>query len=269
MTPFFRFLTYACAGYALFSGIMFVAQRRMMYHPDTSTPNLDQAGVSDMAAVTVTTADGLNLTAWHRPPTRDGAPTLVYFHGNAGHIGHRGSKARPYLDAGYGVMLASWRGYGGNPGSPTEDGFYDDARAALDFLAAAGVPANRVVVYGESIGSGPAVQVATERDIGALVLEAPLTSAANVAQRHYWYLPAQYLVLDRFNSIAKLDRIEAPLFIVHGGRDSVVPIDMSHSLLAAAAEPKDAQFFPGATHNDLYDHGADDAIIAFLEKMFF
>ncbi|MFP6744817.1 MAG: alpha/beta hydrolase [Alphaproteobacteria bacterium] len=269
MTPFFRFLTYACAGYALFSGIMFVAQRRMMYHPDTSTPNLDQAGVSDMVAVTVTTADGLDLTAWHRPPNRDGAPTLLYFHGNAGHIGHRGSKARPYLDAGYGVMLASWRGYGGNPGSPTEDGFYDDARAALDFLAAAGVPANRVVVYGESIGSGPAVQVATERDIGALVLEAPLTSAANVAQRHYWYLPAQYLVLDRFNSIAKIDRIEAPLFIVHGFRDSVVPIDMSYSLLAAAAEPKDAQFFPGATHNDLYDHGADDAIIAFLEKTFF
>ena len=269
MTPFFRFLTYACAGYALFSGIMFVAQRRMMYHPDTSTPNLHQAGVSDMAVVTVTTADGLELTAWHRAPARDGAPTLVYFHGNAGHIGHRGSKARPYLDAGYGVMLVSWRGYGGNPGSPTEDGFYNDARAALDFLEASGVAPGKIVVYGESIGSGPAVQVATEREIGALVLEAPLTSAANVAQRHYWYLPAQYLVLDRFNSIAKIDRIDAPLFIVHGESDRVVPVDMGHSLLDAAKEPKDARFFPGADHNDLYDHGAGNAVIEFLEKTFF
>jgi fermentation-respiration switch protein FrsA (DUF1100 family) len=268
MTPFFRYLTYACAGYTLFTGLMFIGQRRMMYHPDTSAPQLGQAGVSDMEAVTVSTADGLDLTAWYRPPTREGAPTLVYFHGNAGHIGHRGHKARPYLDAGYGVMLASWRGYGDNPGSPDEEGFYNDARAALDFLADAGVPAGRMVVYGESIGSGPAVQIATEREIGAVVLEAPLTSAANVAQRHYWYVPAQYLVLDRFDSISKIDRINAPLFIIHGDRDSVVPMDMSESLLSAAVEPKDAQFFPGATHNDLYDHGADDAVIAFLEKTF-
>ena len=268
MTPFFRFLAYACAGYSVMAGFMFVAQRRMMYHPDTSAPVLDMAGVPEMSAVTLMTADGLELLAWHRAPVVEGLPTLVYLHGNAGHIGHRGGKVKPYLDAGYGVLLVSWRGYGGNPGSPTEEGLYHDARAALDFLEAQGVPPGRIVVYGESIGSGPAVQVATEREIGALVLEAPLTSAADVAQRHYWYLPARYLVLDRYESLAKIGRVKAPLFIFHGERDRVVPVDMGRSLLAAASEPKDARFFAGADHNNLYEFGAADAVIDFLKRTF-
>ena len=231
MTPFFRFLAYACAGYALMTGVMFLAQRRMMYYPKSSAPVLDMAGVPEMSAVTLETADGLELLAWHRAPSREGLPTLIYLHGNAGHIGQRGGKVRPYLDAGYGVLLVSWRGYGGNPGSPTEEGLYHDARAALDFLDARGVAPGRMVVYGESIGSGPAVQVATERKVGALVLE-------------------------------------APLFIVHGERDRVVPVDMGRSLLAAANEPKDARFFAEAGHNNLYEFGAAAAVIDFLKRTF-
>ncbi len=268
MTPLFRYFAYAFAGYVLFTGVIGCSQRRLMYHPDNSPPILGDAGVPDMAVVTLKTADGLDLLAWHRPPTRDGAPSLIYFHGNAGHIGHRGHKARPYLDAGYGVLLVSWRGYGGNPGSPTEQGFYDDARAAFDFMEAQGVAPARLIVYGESIGGGPAVQIATERAIGALVLEAPFTSATDVAQRHYWYLPARYMVLDRFESKTKIGEIDAPLFIVHGERDRVVPVDMGRELLAAANEPKDARFFPGAGHNDLYDYGADKAILEFLKGVF-
>jgi fermentation-respiration switch protein FrsA (DUF1100 family) len=268
MTPLFRTLAYAVAGYALFTGVIGCSQRRLMYHPDSSTPSLADAGVSDMAAVTLKTADGLELLAWHRSPTREAAPTLVYFHGNAGHIGYRGDKVRPYLDAGYGVLLVSWRGYGGNPGSPSETGFYDDARAALDFVEAQGVPGERIVVYGESIGSGPAVQIAKERAIGALVLEAPFTSATDLAQRSYWFLPARYILLDRYESKSKIGDIDAPLFIVHGERDRVVPIDMGRELLAAASKPKDARYFPGAGHNDLYDYGADEAVLDFLKGIF-
>ncbi len=268
MTPFFRFLTFACTGYAVMVGVMFLAQRRMMYYPDTSVPVLDMAGVPDMSAVTLATADGLDLLAWHRPPARDGLPTLVYLHGNAGHIGHRGGKAKPYLDAGYGVLLVSWRGYGGNPGSPTEEGLYHDARAALDFLEAQGVAPGRIVVYGESIGSGPAVQVATEQRVGAVVLESAFTSAADVAQRHYWYLPARYLVRDRFDSLARIGRIGAPLLVVHGERDNIVPVDLGKALFAAAREPKDAAFIAEAGHNDLYSYGAAQAVLDFLKRTF-
>ena len=263
-----RYSAYAFAGYILFTGVIGCSQRRLMYHPDNSAPILGDAGVPDMAAVTHKTADGLDLLAWHRSATREGAPTVIYLHGNAGHIGHRGHKVRPYLDAGYGVLLVSWRGYGGNPGSPTEQGFYDDARAAFDFLEAQGTPPGRIIVYGESIGGGPAVQLAVERAVGALVLEAPFTSAADVAQRAYWFLPARYILLDRFESKSKIGDIDAPLFIVHGERDQVVPVDMGRSLLAAANEPKDARFFPGAGHNDLYDYGAADAVLDFLARVF-
>ena len=263
-----RYSAYAFAGDILFTGVIGCSQRRLMYHPDNSAPILGDAGVPDMAAVTLKTADGLDLLAWHRSATREGAPTVIYLHGNAGHIGHRGHKARPYLDAGYGVLLVSWRGYGGNPGSPTEQGFYDDARAAFDFLEAQGVAAADIVVYGESIGGGAAVQLATERAIGALVLEAPFTSATDVAQRAYWFLPARYILLDRFESKSKIGDIDAPLFIVHGERDQVVPVDMGRSLLAAANEPKDARFFPGAGHNDLYDYGAAQAVLEFLARTF-
>ncbi len=260
-----RSVIHAVTRWTLCAGLLLLAQCRMMYFPDAQVPVPERAGVPEMAAVALTTDDGLELLAWYRPPPHS-APTVVFFHGNAGHIGHRGRKVRPLLDAGFGVLLVSWRGYGGNPGSPTEQGLYHDARAALSFLADAGVPSSRVVLYGESLGSGPAVQLATERPVAAVVLEAPFTSVAEVAQRHYWFLPARHLVLDRFDSLSKITRIGAPLLIVHGEKDRVVPVEMGRALLAAAREPKDAVFVPDAGHNDLYDHGVADAVIAFVER---
>ena len=240
-----------------------------MYFPDGAAPDAELAGVPEMSPVRLTTDDGLTLLAWYRPATAEDRPTLVYFHGNAGHIGHRGAKVRPYLDAGFGVLLVSWRGYGGNPGSPSEAGLYHDGRAALDFLARAGVPPSRIALYGESLGAGVAVQMASERPerpVGAVLLESAYTSMADVAAHHYWYLPARYLVRDRFDSLAKIGRIGAPLFIVHGERDRIIPVAMARALFAAAAEPKEARFFPAAGHNDLYDHGAAEAVIDFLDR---
>ena len=240
-----------------------------MYFPDGAVPDAELAGVPEMSPVRLTTDDGLTLLAWYRPATAEDLPTLVYFHGNAGHIGHRGAKVRPYLAAGFGVLLVSWRGYGGNPGSPSEAGLYHDGRAALDFLARAGVPPSRIALYGESLGAGVAVQMASERPerpVGAVLLESAYTSMAAVAAHHYWYLPARYLVRDRFDSLAKIGRIGAPLFIVHGERDRIIPVAMARALFAAAAEPKEARFFPAAGHNDLYDHGAAEAVIDFLGR---
>ncbi len=237
-----------------------------MYFPDSAPPDVALAGVPEFSAVTVTTTDGLTLLAWHRPATDQDKPTLVYFHGNAGHIGHRGPKVRPFLDAGFGLFLLAWRGFGGNLGSPSEEGLYHDGRAALDFISQSGVPSSRIVLYGESLGAGVAVQMATERDVGAVVLEAPFTSAADVAARHYWYLPARYMVLDRFDSKAKIDRIGAPLLIVHGEQDRVVPVAHGRALFDAANDPKEAKIIPAAGHNDLYDYGAAEAIIEFLGR---
>ncbi len=266
-----QFVLLALVAYVGFAGLMYVGQRWLMYLPSQDRPDPALSGVPEMRPVRLRTADGLDLLAWYRPPPGPDRPVMVYFHGNAGHIGFRGDKLRPYLDAGLGVLIVEYRGFGGNPGQPTEDGLYADGRAALAFLDAERVPDDRLVLYGESLGGGVAVRMAAERaeerrPAGAVVLEAPFTSIAAVAQRHYFYLPAYWLVKDRFDIESVIDRIDAPLFVFQGERDEVVPNSLGRALYAAAAEPKEAQWYPRARHNDLYDHGAARDVIDFIER---
>lgn len=260
----------ALMAYGVLVGGMYLGQRRLMYIPHADVPSPAQAGVPEMRTVTLETADGLALLAWYRPAPDPRRPVLVYFHGNAGHLGFRAEKLRAYLDAAFGVLIVEYRGYGGNPGRPTEAGLYADGRAALDFLEAEGVPRDRLVLYGESLGTGVAVRLAAERGedqpVGAVVLEAPYTSIAAVAQRHYFYLPAYWLVKDRFDAEAWIGRIDAPLYVFQGERDSIIPIRFGRALFAAAREPKEAKWLPRAGHNDLYDHGAASGVIDFVER---
>ena len=148
--------------YAALVGGLYLFQRQLIYHPSQFMASPAQAGVAEMQTLSVTTDDGLALTFWYRPAL-PGQPTLVFFHGNGGNLSGRGFKARPYLDAGFGVVLAAYRGYGGNPGKPSETGLYADARAQLGFLRRQGVAPAQWVLYGESLGSGVAVQMAYER----------------------------------------------------------------------------------------------------------
>lgn len=261
-----RVIVTILAGYALAVTLVYAFQRSLMYFPYKAVPELAAAGVPGIVETTLTTSDGLSLLSWYRPPAGPDLATMVYFHGNAGSIQWRAGKMRPYLDAGYGLLLVGYRGYGGNPGSPTEEGLYRDGRAALDHLAALGVPADRIVIYGESLGSGVAVQMAAEREIGALVLEAPFTSAADVGAGAYPFLPVRLLIRDRYDSVTKIADIGAPVLIVHGEADRTVPVRLGRALFAAAREPKQAVFIPGAGHEDLYDFGVAREVLAFLDR---
>jgi fermentation-respiration switch protein FrsA (DUF1100 family) len=265
------FVGLVVAGYLAVVGGMYTFQRGLLYVPSTATPSPAESGVPDIAPVTLETADGLRLMSWYKPAD-DGRPTLVYFHGNGGHIGYRGDKARPYLDAGYGMLLVSYRGYGGNPGSPTEDGLYADGRAAMAFLAARGVTPGDTVLYGESLGTGVAVHIALEQarasePLAAVVLEAPFTSAVDAGAQHYPWAPVRWLMKDRFESRSKIAEIQAPVLIVHGGRDRVIPFSHGEALYAAAVAPKESLWIPEAGHNDLDAHGASAKIQAFLESL--
>ncbi len=248
----------AAGVYGVLVLVLFTAQRQMIYVPDRSTPAPAEWSVPDMAPVTIATADGLELTAWHKPPAAPDRPTLLWLHGNGGHLGYRGPKYRPWLDDGYGVLAMSWRGYGGNPGKPTEDGLYADGRAALDWLAGQG--AGKVVLYGESLGSGIATKLAAERaeagePVAAVILESPFTSVWATASYHYPFVPARWLVRDRFDSLQRVAEIGAPLLVVHGEADRIVPVEMGRTLFEAAVEPKQGDFIDRAGHNDLADFG--------------
>ena len=266
-----RTAVYFLSAYALFVAAMYMLQRSVMYFPARTLPTPAQAGVPDMDVVTLSTDDGLELKAWFRPPEGSGEttrPTVVYFHGNGGGIAIRGARARPYLDRGFGMLLVEYRGYSENPGSPNEEGLYADGRAALAFVQSEGLSLDRIVLLGESLGSGVAVQLATEFDIGALVLEAPFTSTVDVAAGAYWFLPVRWLLKDRFDSISKIGRVRAPVLMVHGERDRIVPTRLGRRLFAAANDPKEAVYLPQAGHNDLPAHGGTQAVIDFLGRQF-
>jgi uncharacterized protein len=258
-------LGFAVVAYAALIGGLYLFQRQLLYHPDKTRPELlglEQLGVRE---ATLPTEDGLSLLAWYLP-ARGGRPVIVYFHGNGGHIGYRAERLLRFAQEGYGVLLSEYRGYGGNPGIPSETGFYIDGRAALAFLDREGVDSSRLVLYGESLGSGVAVALATEHDITALILEAPFTSVAEVAQCHFPYMPAARMVIDRFDSLSRIGGIKAPLLVLHGERDRVVPIRFGRALLDAAPEPKEGWFAPEAGHENLARYGSLDAVVVFIDR---
>lgn len=256
--------------YAALVGALYVIQRELIYHPSHSMPSPAQSGIPEMRPMTITAQDGVAVVSWYRP-AQGGRPTIVYFQGNGGNIADRGFKARPYLDRGFGMLLVGYRGYGENPGDPSERGLYADGRAQLAFLAREGVPPRRWVLYGESLGSGIAVQLALEQaaksPVGAVVLEAPYTSLGDAAAAHYPYVPARALIKDRFDSIDKITGIDAPLFVVHGENDPVVPVKLGRRLFQAAREPKEGHWIKGGGHNDLYQHGVAALVVGFLDRM--
>jgi uncharacterized protein len=255
----------ALAAYTLVVGGLYLGQRSLIYRPDTARPDLGDLARLGVVEVKLTTADGLSLLAWYLPPP-EGAPVIVYFHGNGGHIGYRAERLRRFAREGYGVLLAEYRGYGGNPGTPSECGLYADGAAALDFLVHAGIEPAATVLWGESLGSGVAVYLAAERDAGGLILEAPFTSVAAAAQHHYPFIPAAMLVRDRFDSLARIGRVATPLLVMHGERDMIVPVRHGRALFAAAAEPKEGWFAARAGHETLAQFGALEAAIDFIER---
>ncbi len=239
--------------YAAVLSAAFLAQRTMIYFPSKSSPELSAYGAeSYMRVVSVITADGLGLHGWYAPPKDPELPVIVVYHGNAAEHGIRFFSMKPYLDAGYGLLLAGYRGYGGNPGKPSETGFYADARAWLGNLLESGIDPGRIVLYGESIGTGVAVQMAAEhKNLRALVLQSPYTSLTDLAKTRYFFLPVDLLMLDRFRNIDKIAHLEMPLLVIAGARDGIVPLSQSKAIFETAPGPKHLHIFENHGHNDM------------------
>ncbi len=255
----------ALAAYGVLVGGLYVFQRHLLYFPDAARPVLGDLAALGAREITLKTADGLSLLSWYLPP-RDGHPVIAYFHGNGGHIGYRAERLRWFARSGYGVLMAEYRGYGGNPGTPSEWGLVADGAAALDFLGREGIAPNRLVIYGEFLGSGVAVPLAAQREVASLILEAPFTSVTEVAQHHYSFMPAAALVRDRFDSLARIGDVKAPILVLHGERDRVVPLRFGRALFDAAPEPKELWLAREAGHEDLVRCGAFEAVLDFLRR---
>jgi len=259
--------------YLAIVALMYFAQRSLLYFPETLRTAPAQAGLPQAEEVVLDTADGERVIVWHIAP-RDDQPVVLYFHGNGGALRYRADRFRALTQDGTGLVALSYRGYAGSSGRPSEDGLLEDARAAYGF-AAQRHPAARLVLWGESLGTGVAVAIAaekseeksTEKKLARLVLEAPFASAVSVAASVYPFVPVRFLMKDQFRSDLRIRNVTVPVLIVHGDRDTVIPIQSGERLYSLAEEPKRFLRVAGAGHEDLGTR-AVEAMKAFVAERF-
>ena len=235
-----------------FLGLIWLLQSRLIYFPATDLRSPADLGLAPGESVAYDTSDGLRLGAWFfrasgPPPHR----TVLVFNGNGGNRAYRAPLAAALQRHGVHVLLTDYRGYGGNPGSPSEKGLAADARAALAYLRGRdNVDASRIVYFGESLGAAVALELAVEQPPAALILRSPFTSLGDVGRYHYPLLPVRLLLRERFASIDRAHQVTCPVLVIAGGRDTIVPIEQTRRLYDAVVAPKRFLEISSADHND-------------------
>ncbi len=252
--------------YLVTIAVLCTFQRNLMYFPD-GEPRVGPSffTLDGVQEVLLTTADNLELAAWYAPapPNR---PTVLLFHGNGGSLSRERHRLKRFKDAEMGVLLLAYRGYSGNAGVPNEQGLYSDARAALDWLHVNGVAASSIVLYGISLGSGVATKMAAEREVGAVILEAPYTSTVDIAAFRFPIVPVTWLLEDRFESLARIKMVDEPLLVMHGDRDFVIPQRFGRRLFDEAKQPKEGFWPKGLGHDDIFDNGGFEIALDFIRR---
>jgi uncharacterized protein len=255
-------LAFAAAAYLGFTALMYFAQRGLMYFPDPARKSPAAYGLTNGEEVALTASDGERILAWHVPPQGD-RPVVLYFQGNGGGLDLRAGRFRDLVADGTGLVAVNYRGYGGSTGKPTETGLLDDAATAYRF-AAERYGAERIVLWGESLGTGVAVATAAKHKVARVVLESPFTSTADIAAATYFFLPVRLLMHDQFRSDERIGQVTAPVLVLHGVRDIIVPIRFGERLYALITSPKVFVRLSDADHNDHDEHGVLEKVRPFI-----
>jgi fermentation-respiration switch protein FrsA (DUF1100 family) len=253
----------AVVGYLGALAALFFAQRTILFPiPQTLRTSPEAAGFPQAEEHFLTTSDGERVIVWH-VPAKPGHAVVIYFPGNGDTLAGSAGRFGAITSDGTGLVALSYRGYAGSSGRPSEQGLIADAEATYAFASAL-YPADRMVVWGFSLGTGVAVALAADQRIGKLILEAPYTSIADVAAAQFPMVPVGLLIRDPFHSDQRMARVIAPLLIMHGGRDSTVPIGFGQRLFALAREPKQFVRFDQGGHDDLASYGAIETARRFI-----
>ena len=264
MKNMFNFLIIVAVIYVAIVATMAVFQRKLLYLPDKNIRLPEQYGLSDFEEYFIYNSDNIKIQLWYKPAKKH-LPTIIYFHGNASHIGNRAGIFSALSNKGFGVLAVSYRGYGKSSGTPSEQGLYADARSAINFaINQKNIPLSDIIIYGESLGSGVAVQMASEMNFAGLILQAPYTSIADRASEIYWFLPVRMILQDNFNSLSKIAKIHSPLLIFHGELDSVIPISQGKAIFDAAPQPKKAVYFSDIEHNNFDSETIANEVFKFI-----
>lgn len=254
-------LTTAGILYVLFAAALTLGQRAIIY----PVPNGPIASTGGFELISYRTSDGLDLTAGYRP-AEAGKPTILYFHGNGTVWPSSIVATDTMVPAGYGVLAAEYRGYAGNPGSPSEEGLYRDGRAAMAWLRDQGIDGQDIVIIGNSIGSGVATKLASESGPAALVLISPFASLEQLAGEKLWWLPTSLLLRDRYDNVASLEAVTAPTLVMHGDADSLIPASHGEQL-AKSKQGIEFALFEGVGHDLAWHQGAEARALEFMERV--
>ena len=250
--------------YASVLVLLFIFQRNLMYHPNENNYFGDKLEVN-IEKVNIKTPDNLSLLGWFHKKDLNKFKTIIYFHGNAGTLENRIHKLNHFKNMGVNFLIIAWRGFSGNEGKPTENGLYLDGMSAVNWVLDQGVKEENLILYGESLGTGIATEIAQNKNFAGVILETPFTSMINAAKEFYPYIPVNLLLKDRYENYKKIKNINIPILIMHGEQDTIVPFKMGKKMYQLANEPKYFYFTKYDDHMMEYDEPMIKTLKNFIE----
>jgi len=255
--------------YILLLAVMFFFQRSFLYHPSVDNYLKDQAinESSGIEKVKITTEDNIELVAWFYNKNIETFKTILFFHGNAGSLENRTYKLNHFKNLNINFLIIAWRGFNGNKGKPNEVGLYRDAKSAIKWLNSKGVPEENIILYGESLGTGVAVEVAQNKNYAGVILESPYTSMIDLGKKYYPLFPVSFLLKDKFESYKKIKKISVPILVIHGKMDKIVPFAMGKKIYELANEPKFFYFQQYGGHMVDYDEELLSILKKFIQSL--
>jgi len=231
---------------------IYLYQRNLLYHPLDNGYQEDKINF-DYKEIFIQNKEGIKLKAWLHQKDLINKKTIIFFHGNAGNLRNRNYKLNELSKFDVNFLIVAYRGFSGNQGKPSEQGLYEDARSTLNWLKIKGVKEKNLILYGESLGTAVAIEIAQNKDLAGIILESPFTSMVELAQKYYPFIPVKFLLKDKYETIKKLPNINSPLLVLHGKLDSIVPFSMGEELFKKANKPKFKYFIDNDDHMMRYD----------------
>ena len=252
--------------YLIVTLIMYVFQRKLLYYPNINSQIISDGLIHSFENINIKTKDNINLKGWfHLKDLKK--KTILFFHGNAGTLGDRIYKLNFLGNLDVNFLIIAWRGYSGSSGKPSEFGLYQDAKSALNWLNSKGITDDKIVLYGESLGTSVAIEVGQNRDFAGMILESPFTSMVDLGRKHYPLFPIKLLLKDKYESKNKIKNIKFPVLIMHGEKDKVVPFYMGKEIYNLANKPKSKYFTENDDHMMEFNQNLVNKIELFLKSL--
>ena len=244
----------------------YLFQRNLLYHPTENNYSGDKLIVS-VEKIKIKTRSNIELLSWYHKKNINDYKTILFLHGNAGSLENRIHKINNFKDLNVNILLLAWRGFSGNKGSPTEQNLYEDAWSAIKWLKSEGIKESNIIIYGESLGTGVATEIAQNKNFAGVILESPFTSMIDAGKTKYPYLPVKFLLKDKYESNKKIQNIKIPILIMHGKVDNIVPFYMGEKMYDLANEPKYSYFTEYDDHMMEYNEKLLNALKEFIYSL--